>query len=298
MTRSSVSVVIPVWNGEATIGELLGALRTQRDFPPATEVIVVDNGSADATRDIVRELGVTLLEEPVRGPAAARNCGLRHARGDVVAHLDADMLPTRRWLAELVAPFADRAVRLVAGRTLAYRPRTGAERYVAASGLWEAERALRREPFPFAPSGNMAVRRDAALAIGGWAEDLPTGEDVDFSHRLVWAFGCEIAFAPNAVAFHRNRPSDEQLRRQARTYGEGAARLYLRYPEVVRWDARKSIALTAQLAGRTLLPSVLRVGRTVGLVSDDQLEFARYHRLWSGAFWRGFAAVYRRGGKG
>lgn len=295
---SSVSVVIPVWNGEATIGDLLGALRTQRDLPEATEVIVVDNGSADATRDIVRESGVRLLEEPVRGPAAARNCGLRHARGEVVAHLDADTLPTRRWLAELVAPFTDPAVRLVAGRTLAYRPRTGAERYVVASGLMDAERALRREPFPFAPSLNMAVRRDAALAIGGWAEDLPTGEDVDFSHRLTRAFGGEIAFAPAAVAFHRNRPSDEQLRRQARTYGEGAARLYLRYPEVVRWDARKSIVLATRLAGRTLHPSVLRVGRTVGLVSDDRLEFARYHRLWSGAFWRGFAAVYRRGGKG
>src|SRR5260370_26945355 len=104
---SSVSVVIPVLNGEATIGELLGALLTQRDPPAATEVIVVDNGSVDATRDIVRRAGVTLLEEPVRGPAAARNCGLRQARGDVVAHLDADTLPTSRWLAELVAPFAD-----------------------------------------------------------------------------------------------------------------------------------------------------------------------------------------------
>jgi len=294
---SSVSVVIPVLNGAATIGELLGAIRTQRDRPAATEVIVVDNGSVDATRDIVRSAGVTLLEEPVRGPAAARNCGLRHARGDVIAHLDADTLPTRRWLAELVAPFADPAVRLAAGRTLAYRPTTGAERYVVASGLMEVERAMARQPFPFAPSLNMAVRRDAALEIGGWAEDLPTGEDVDFSHRLVRAFACEIAFAPGAVAFHRNRSSDEQLRQQAHSYGEGAARLYLRYPEVVRWDARKSIALTARLAVRILLPSVLRVGHAVGLVSDNRLEFARYHRLWSEAFWRGFAVVYRQGSK-
>jgi glycosyltransferase involved in cell wall biosynthesis len=290
---ASVSVVIPVLNGEATIGELLAALRAQRDVPSATEVIVVDNGSTDATREIVRDVGVKLLEEPVPGPSAARNCGLRDTHADIVAYLDADTLPTRRWLTELVAPFAAPTVRIVAGRTLTYRPRTGAERYVAASGLWEVERALQREPFAFAPSGNMAVRRDAALAIGGWAEDLRTAEDVDFSYRLLRAFGCGIVFAGDAVVLHRNRASDEQLRQQAYTYGQGAAHLYLRYPDVVRWDARKSIALATRLAVRAIHPSVLRVGRAVGLVSDDRLEFARYHRLWTVAFWRGFAAVYR-----
>src|SRR5438128_6095327 len=155
----SVGVVVPVRNGAGTMADLLEALLGGQSAPAAdTEVVVVDNGSTDGTREIVRGRGVMLLEEPNLGPAAARNCGLRHARGEVVAHLDADTLPTRRWLAELVAPFADPEVVLVAGRTLSYPPETPAERYVAASGLFETERAIRRRPFPFAPSLNLAVR--------------------------------------------------------------------------------------------------------------------------------------------
>src|SRR5207244_5260834 len=120
-------------------------------------------------------------------------------------------------------------------------PTTPAERYVAASGLIDAERAVHREPFPFAPSMNMAVRRDAALAVGGWAADMPTGEDVDFSFRVLRHHGNGISYRPGAVLFHRNRPTAERLRRQAWTYGEGAADLYLRYPEVVRWDVAKTL---------------------------------------------------------
>jgi len=291
-----VSVVIPVLDGEEMIGDLLRALGEQSAAPDRMEIIVVDNGSTDSTRDIVRGVpGVELLEEPVRGPSAARNRGLRHARGDVVAHLDADTLPTRRWLAEIVTPFADPEIVVVTGKTVAYRPTTGAERYTAAAGLMDSDQTVRRDPFPLAASGNMAVRREAALSIGGWNEDMYTGEDADFSHRLRKAVGCEIVYAPRAVLFHRHRSTDDQLRRQARTYGEGAARLYLRYPDEVRWDARKSMVLAGRLAVRTVLPPALRVARLFGLADPERVEFAWYHRLWTWQFWRGFAREYRRG---
>jgi GT2 family glycosyltransferase len=159
----------------------------------------------------------------------------------VIAHLDADTLPSRRWLAEIVTPFEDPQVIIVAGRTVCYPQDTAAGRYVAASGLYETERAINREPFPFAPSLNMAVRRSAALAVGGWAADMMTGEDVDFSHRVLRAFPSRIAYQPKAVLFHNTRASAEELRRQAWTYGEGAADIYLRYPEVVRWDLPKTL---------------------------------------------------------
>lgn len=290
----SVSVVIPVSNRAAMLGDVLSALANQAGPPETTEVIVDDNRSTDGTGDVARSRGVTVVEEPKPGPSAARNRGLQAANGEVVAHLDSDTVPTRRWLAEIVAPFVDPDVVLVAGRTLSYRPRTPTERYIAASGLLDVERAISRRPFPFAPSMNMAVRRSAAVGIGGWAEEMATAEDVDFSFRLLGRYRTDIVYRPSAVLFHRNRASEAELRKQAWTYGEGAAHMYRRYPEVVRWDVTKKLVVAGRLTARTALPALLAAGRALDLVSSQRLEFARCHRLWTWWFWRGFVSMYRR----
>jgi glycosyltransferase involved in cell wall biosynthesis len=289
--KPTVSIVIPARNSADTVGDTLRALDRQIG-PGALEVIVVDNGSTDGTTDVARAFGATVLEEPTPGPSAARNRGLHHASGDIVAHVDADTVPTRQWLGAIASPFDDPDVLLVAGRNISYPPRTAAERYVAASGLIETERAVSRPVFPFSPSMNMAVRRDAALGIGGWSEDLRTGEDVDFSFRLRRARGCTIEYAADAIVFHRNRNDDDALRRQAWTYGEGAASLYRKYPEEVGWSARMLAVLVGQLATRAARPPLLALARRAGIGSAEELEFARYHWLWTWAFWRGFASRY------
>jgi GT2 family glycosyltransferase len=186
---------------------------------------------------------------------------------------------------------------LVAGRNVSYPPRTAPERYIAASGLIEADRAVSREQFPFAPSMNMAVRRQVALDVGGWAEDLVTGEDVDFSHRVRRASGCDISYAADAVVLHRNRSSDAALRRQAHTYGAGAAALYRKYPDEISWTPRIAAALAGQLVVRGVVPWAKQAACVVGRASDDDVEFARYHRLWTWAYWRGFFGRYWRGGR-
>jgi len=289
----SVSVVVPVLNGAATIGDMLNALMSQSGAPEDREIIVVDNGSTDGTQAIVGRFPVTVLREEKRGPAAARNRGLRAARGEVIAHLDADTLPTRRWLAEIVAPFADPEVVLAGGRTLSFRPETAAERYIVRTGLYDTEAHLGREPFDWVGSLNMAVRRRAALAIGGWAEDMLTGEDIDFCYRLQRKFSSPIRYQSRAVLFHRTRQDDSALRRQAWTYGEGAAHLYARYPDVVRWDVRKSLHVARVVAWRSVNPLLLRIARAFLDISADELEFATYHRLWTWWYWKGFFSFRR-----
>jgi len=290
----AVSVVIPVYNGANSIGDMLRSLQSQSAPRPDTEIIVVDNGSTDDTRSIVRRFDVTLLEEPKRGPAAARNRGLRHARGAIVAHCDADTVLTRRWVAEVVAPLGDPDVAVVAGRTLAYRPVTGAERYAAASAMWEAERSVARREFPFAPSLNMAVRRDDALRAGGWDESLLTAEDIDFSHRvLLLDPRRRIAYAPNAMLFHRNRATDEALRVQARSYGRGAAHVYLRHPHMLPWTPKLRLMIASRMARRVAAAPALAALARVGLASRERAEFAAYHRMWYAAYWEGFFAELR-----
>lgn len=291
--RPSVSVVVPVLNGAETIGDMLRALVTQLGLPDPPEIVIVDNGSTDATREIVGQFAVTLIEEPKRNPGAARNRGLHHARGDVIAHLDADTLPTRRWLAEIVAPFANSEVHLVAGRTLSFRPETAAERYSARANMYDAEHTINRPILPFAASLNLAVRRRSALAIDGWADDMRTAEDLDFCHRLRHAFPVPGIYQAKAVLFHRNRQSDAALWRQAWSYGEGAAELYARYPESLRWGAAQRIGVTRGLAAKLALAAWSQVAWQLGTGSAADAEFATYGWRWGWNFWRGFFH-YRR----
>jgi glycosyltransferase involved in cell wall biosynthesis len=287
-----ISVVIPALNAAETLGETLKALRAQVDAP-SFELVVVDNGSTDGTADVARSHGAAVLYERVRGPAAARNRGLHGARGAIIAHLDADTIPSRRWLKELCAPFSSSDTVLAAGNTLCYPPRTAAERYAQSIGLHSAERTIVREEFPFAPSLNMAVRRDAALAIGGWNERLLTGEDVDFSHRLLkGGFAIRIHYCDRAIVYHRTRADDAALCKQALGYGAGAAALYRMYPDEVRWNVEKTLRLSGMLVGRTVLGVLGSAGAKFGLVKPQRAEFLRYHSLWTRHFWLGFGRRY------
>lgn len=289
-----VSVVIPVLNGATTIGATLTALRAQ-DRAPAHELIVVDNGSTDGTQAMVAAVpGVTLLHEPKRGPAAARNRGLHHARGEVIVYLDADTLPSRGWLRALVALFADPAVTLAVGRTECYRPQTPVERYIAGCGLYESRRAIGLDPFPFAASLNMAVRRNAALDAGGWCEELLTGEDVDFSQRVLARVPGPIAYAERALLFHRVRSTDAELRALARSYGRGAAQLYRRYPERARWDLHKSVVVLRTMIARAVTSLGSSAGRRLRLVPEERSSFQYYHLFWFWNYSVGFFGEFLR----
>lgn len=292
-TELTVSIVVPVLNGAATIGDALTALLNQRGAPRGTELIVVDNGSADGTPEIVRRHNAILLFEPRRGASAARNRGLTHAQGEVVAFVDADTLPTRRWLAELVAPFADPGVLVVGGRNLDYMPRTPAQRFMAQMGTFKLEYNLARRVFPFIGSCNIAVRRGAALEINGWDETLVTAEDLDFCVRLVRRFACPLLRAPNAVLFNRHRSTDDALWRQAWGYGVGMGLAQRRYPEIIRLNFARWLGVAWVLNERWWESLILTAARRAGLGSEARAEFARYHWYWSRWFWGGFVSAIR-----
>jgi len=288
----SVSVVIPVLNGGETLAQTLSSLRSQARLPKEFEIIVVDNGSTDNTLEVAQSYDVKIFNEAKKGPAAARNCGLHKAEGDIIVHVDADTVPSRRWLSSLIALFEDPSVIIAGGRVIGYPPVTGAERFMSSHGIWEPENNIFRPLFPFVPSLNLAVRKQAALDIGGWCDSMLTGEDVDFTHRLLKKYPSEIGYSDKAILFHHHRKTDDQLRKQAWTYGEGGAEMYRRFPDEANFGLRKMMYVAKVMLSRGIYPSLLSVKAFFGQSDAKQIEFYKYHRLWTWWWWRGFFNMY------
>ena len=101
----AVSIVVPARNAESTLRDCVTSL-LRLDYPvQRREIIVVDNGSSDATSASIQDLPVTLLTERRRGPSWARNAGIEASKGEIIAFTDADCIVTRGWLHGLVTAF-------------------------------------------------------------------------------------------------------------------------------------------------------------------------------------------------
>ena len=287
-----LSVIIPVFNGAATVADTLTALLAQTGVRDAMEVLVIDNNSTDNTVEIVRRFPVTLLQEPRPGQSMARNTGLAAARGEIIVCLDADTLPTRRWLAELLKPFTDPAVMIVGGAVLTYNPQNAAERYIDASGIYNSKHNVKAKVFPFAIGMNMAVRTAALREVGGWEVAFRWGEDIDLSHRILLRHPGSLAYAERAVLFHRNRTTLQAMSHQAFGYGRGAAIVYRRFPEEVRWRLYSPLVIVICILGRWVHAGLVYVARSLRLMNRPHAELYYCHALWSWSFWRGFFHEY------
>jgi GT2 family glycosyltransferase len=289
----AASIVVPVLNGGATLGNLLAALKNQAGAG-AFEIIVVDNGSTDRTMEIARASGATVLQQPVRGPSAARNLGLHHARAEIVVFTDSDTIPSRRWLAALLAAFADPDVIIATGPILGWKPATAAERYSSARAAYTRKNTVEHPRHPYAVGMHLAVRRESALAIGGWDKTMTSGEDVDFCFRLRQRFGNTICFVEPAVLFHQHRCTDEALERQARWHGAGHALFIERHSKFVPWTIFHSGMSRLTVAVLNLSAPVIAFARRAGLMNAERAEFEYYHRLWTRHFWAGFFEQRKR----
>lgn len=174
-----VSVVIPAYNSEETIGLCLDSIM-QLNYPKdRMEVIVIDNGSTDNTPEIIKRYPVTYLEESIKGPGAARNRGIENTKGEVIALLDSDCVVDENWLLE--GEKASRYYDLCGGTILSYNPSNWIEIYSDQRKLLQnLERCLERR---YLPTANMFVRKEVFTKIGMFDSTFPWAEDVDFSWR-------------------------------------------------------------------------------------------------------------------
>jgi GT2 family glycosyltransferase len=232
VSAPSVSVVIPCFDAEATLGGQLAALAAQ-EYPGEWEVIVADNGSTDGSRAVAESLRGRLPAlrwidaSGRRGAAHARNAGAASARGELLLFCDADDEVAPGWLTAMAGALG--RFGLVASRYSAERLNPPAIR--ALHRTPQAEELPRYDYPPFlshAGGGGLGVRRALHEAVGGFDEALPALEDTDYCWRLQLA-GVEMGFVPEALVEIRYKPGLGGNFRQALTYGEHNVAIYRRY---------------------------------------------------------------------
>jgi GT2 family glycosyltransferase len=259
MSVTRATVVVCSYNGADTLPAVLRALWDQT-IADQIEVLVVDDGSTDATADVVRRHGVRLVQHDVnKGIAAARNTGWREVSTPIVAYTDDDCLPTRTWLERLLPVLeSDPDVAGVGGQVVGARIDSVLLRYLHLNNPLEplevdlleacglADRLvlyLRRSAVPTRPTGarqvsaivtaNAALRVDVLKQLGGFDERFRFGGEEDDLCRRLYALGLgRLHFEPAAVVNHDFDRSLRDTLRRSVGYGRGNARMYLKYDDM------------------------------------------------------------------
>jgi cellulose synthase/poly-beta-1,6-N-acetylglucosamine synthase-like glycosyltransferase len=293
-SHPSITVVVPVRDGESTIGDCLDAILAT-DYPPdRREILVVDNGSRDGTASQIQSRPVRYLREPQRGVSNARNRGIAEGTGEILAFVDADCLAEPQWLTELVRPFEDAQVGAVAGDLQHAPPTTPAERQAARLlGNWQRFAFNSNPAYPI--TANAAYRRDVLERIGGFDPHMTRAQDVELGLRFQERSGLRLAYAERATVRHRNRSTQLGFFRQQLGWAYGAGLVGAKFEAMgghpVTPPRIREITRTARGLGIVLLAGLRRRGRR------EWIEDAWFDLLRQVAWWVGARAGLRKGGR-
>ena len=239
----SMSVVVCAYNAAETLDECLRHA-CALDYP-GLEVVVVDDGSTDDTAVIAgRYSQARLVRIPHSGLSVARNEGLRAARGEIVAYLDADAYPTSEWPYYLALGFDSRDVVATGGPNVPPASDPLGAQVVARSPGGPVHVLTADDRAEHVPGCNMAFWRYSLEGIGGFDPVYTAaGDDVDVCWKLLDRGG-RIGFHPAALVWHHRRPGLRAYLRQQRGYGRAEALVEARHPDrfgplgTARWQGR------------------------------------------------------------
>ena len=206
MATLKVSVIIPAYNEENSIAKTLKTLAKQ-DYPEEFEVIIVDNGSTDGTKQeankFAKKLHLRVIDEPKKGRGTARATGANEAKGDYLFYTDADAKVPKHWISGVMKYFDDPQVVAVTGPWKVHDVK-GFTRF-----FLNNFQEIAVLPYTLAAGMHwltgfhMAIRKDIYKKAGGFDPDLNAHEDIDISERLR-KFG-KIAYAKDVVVIQSGR---------------------------------------------------------------------------------------------
>lgn len=212
--RPLVSVIIPAYNEERAVSDCLDSLAKQSYRP--LEVIVVDDGSSDKTKDQIKKFKVKLLKQNHKGPGSARNLGAAKAKGEILVFVDADMTFDKNFIIDLVKP-------ILKGQTIGTFSKN--EMNANKNNLWSVcwninrgwpvDRLIPRNYPDFAPVYRAILKKEFEK-VSGFDESGDYTDDWSLSRKL----GKYSTLAKGAIYYHTNPETLKEVWKQASWIGK------------------------------------------------------------------------------
>ncbi|TFE70820.1 glycosyltransferase [Methylacidiphilum caldifontis] len=224
-----VSVIVCSYNGAKTLTDCLSSLK--RLQYPDYEIIVVDDGSTDQTKEILAQFPeVIALHQPNKGLSAARNLGIEKASGEIVAFTDSDCMADPDWLYFIVKTLLDADYVACGGPNYPPIPKEPIQEVISLAPGSPSHVLLSDTHAEHIPGCNMAFWRWIFEKIGYFDPIFrKAGDDVDICWRIL-SSGHPIGFNPSAVIWHYRRFTLKEYLRQQIGYGEAEALLRFKHP--------------------------------------------------------------------
>ncbi len=214
-----VSLICPIYNEKDSVEELMKSMLSQTKKPD--EIIFVDSFSKDGTAEIIKDYSkkhkeIKLIQEK-SNISKARNIAVRNSKYDIIAATDASCKLDKDWLKNITLPFEEKEVGIVSGGFIAVAEK-GIEKYIAMITVkpmdeWKEE--------TFLPSGrSIAFRKKVWEAVGGYPEQVYTGEDTLFDLKLKEK-KFKFKLARDAIVYWKGRETIKKFSKQFYLYGKG-----------------------------------------------------------------------------
>ena len=230
------SVIVPTFNRAGEIKELLDSLSAQTIPHNEFEIIIVDDGSTDNTKEVIEsiksksDLNIKTLYQNHKGPGEARNLGMENAKGKYFIFIDSHCIADNNWLAAYKKEVEQKDVAGFGGPDSVlpnFKPVQKAIDYsmtsfITTGGIRGHSKKKISKYYP--RSFNMGVRADIVKQIGGMGK-LRHGQDIEFSNRIL-STGEPIIKVAGAVVYHKRRISIKKFFKQVYNWGVARINLY------------------------------------------------------------------------
>ena len=230
-----VSVIVPVYNDPGGISETLDSLIDQTYPRTRYEIIVVDNGSTDETPGVIQErqrqhphLLRTFVESAIQSSYAARNRGIRNARGDILAFVDADMWVEKDWLHRVVDEMRSDGIDYLGCNVEIRLKEVSPVALYVQSFAFPVQSYLRDGHF--APTCCLVVKKSLFDIVGLFDDRMISSGDVEFGKR-VYDCGIPQHFAQDIVMYHPARALLTSWAKKQFRVGRGWRQGYRYYPD-------------------------------------------------------------------
>jgi len=238
--KLNFSIIIPVYNRPKEIDELLESL-TQQDFQDAFQVLIIEDGSENTSKEIVEKytskLAVEYFFKQNSGAGASRNYGMQRASGNYFIILDSDVILPKQYLSEVNKQLQQNYTDAFGGPDAAhpnFTPLQKAINYSMTSVLTTGGiRGKKKAVGKFQPrSFNLGISKKAFELTKGFSK-MRAGEDIDLTFRL-WKHSFETQLIAKAFVYHKRRSTFSQFLKQTYSFGTARPILNEKYPSTAK----------------------------------------------------------------